>query len=52
MTVYSIMRGRKGMDHNGIGSLKELGGVEGGENIITIHYIRKSISTDERMYLK
>lgn len=28
------------MDHNGIGGQEELGRVEGGRNIIRIHYVR------------
>jgi hypothetical protein len=35
------MRDRKGVDPNRRGSKEELGGVEGGETIFRIYYMRK-----------
>lgn len=38
----SQMRDRKGVDLKGQGGEKELVGVEGGETIVKIHYMRRS----------
>jgi hypothetical protein len=37
-----VMRDRKGVDLKGQGGEKELVGVEGGETIVKIHYMRRS----------
>lgn len=43
LEVCSLIRGREGVDPDGRGGGKELGGAEGGETIIRIYYVRKKI---------
>ena len=48
---YFLMKDRKGVDLDGRGGGEELGGVEGGEIIIKIYYIRtKSIFSKNKQY--